>query len=295
MELPEYGRPIGLAVDPIEKKPLYHFLPGSSVLSFGTLGCNMTCGFCQNWSSSQCRETAQRLATVSPSQIVQAAKRRDCDSVAFTYNEPTVFIEYAMETARACRAAGLRTVAVTNGWISPSPRHDFYDLVDAANVDLKAFSQRFYRELCGADLDQVLDTISYIHSETSTWLELTTLLVPGENDSVHELEGLCAWIVENLGADVPLHFTAFHPDWKMLDKPATPLSTLREARDIALGMGIRYVYMGNIRAHDASATHCYKCGDVLMARDGYSVIEFNLTDDHRCRSCGSMCAGVFSD
>lgn len=290
--LPEYGRVVGLAVDPIEKKPLYHFLPGSDVLSFGTVGCNMKCSFCQNWSMSHCRDSTGRLVRSDPRDIVATAKNRDCASVAFTYNEPTVFLEYAIETARACAAEGIRTVAVTNGWISPRARHEFYEVVDAVNVDLKAFTDRFYNDLCGAGLGEVLETIAYIHSETSAWLELTTLLIPEENDSSEEIAGLCEWIVSNIGCSVPLHFTAFHPDWRMMDKPATPLSSLRRARDIALACGIRYVYLGNVHDPEAASTHCHQCGEAVVVRDGYCMRELKLNAEFKCESCGARCAGL---
>ncbi len=291
--LPEYGRVVGLAADPIEKKPLYHFLPGSKVLSFGTLGCNMNCSFCQNWSMSRCRQAENRLVRAEPRDIVETAKSNACASVAFTYNEPTVFIEHAIDTARTCAAEGIRTVAVTNGWIEPRPRHDFYEIIDAVNVDLKAFSERFYEDLCGARLEDVLDTIAYIHLETSAWLELTTLLIPDENDSSGEIEALCKWIVERIGCNVPLHFSAFHPAWRMMDKPVTPASTLRRARDIALGCGIRYVYLGNVNDPEGAVTHCHQCGESVIARDGYRLREFNLNDESKCESCGAQCAGVF--
>lgn len=239
-----YGLICGLAVDPIEKKPLYHFLPGSSVLSFGTVGCNLTCGFCQNFHLS--RATRLDGTPVTPEEIAEAAVRYGCESVAFTYNEPTVFLEFAVDTAKVCRARRLKTVAVTNGWIEPEPRKEFYAHMDAANVDLKAFTDRFYQKLCGATLQPVLDTLVYIRNETDVHLEVTTLLIPGWNDSPAEIDAMTQWAVANLGSDVPWHFSAYRPTREWNEAPPTPLQTLMDAKNIAEHNGLQYVHLGNV-------------------------------------------------
>lgn len=238
-----YGLVCGLAVDPIEKKPLYHFLPGSSVLSFGTVGCNLTCGFCQNYHLSRARSAEG--TRMSPEEIAGTALRHRCESVAFTYNEPTVFLEYAVDTADACRKHGLKTVAVTNGWIDPAPRREFYSRMDAANVDLKAFTDTFYQELCGATLQPVLDTLLYIRKETDVHLEVTTLLIPGRNDSPSEIDAMTQWAAAELGTDVPWHFSAYRPTLEWDKAPATPLRTLLQAESIAKANGLQHVHLGN--------------------------------------------------
>ncbi|HUP23311.1 MAG TPA: AmmeMemoRadiSam system radical SAM enzyme [Thermoanaerobaculia bacterium] len=291
--LTSYGRSSGFCVDPIEKKPLAHFLPGTPVLSFGTAGCNLACRFCQNWDMSKSREIDTLADAASPEALADAAQRLGCRSVAFTYNDPTIFLEYAIDTAQACRERGIRSVAVTAGYICPEPRADLYRHIDAANVDLKAFTEDFYRRVCGGHLEPVLDTLRYLRHETDVWLEITTLLIPGENDSDGELDRLSAWIGEHLGADVPIHFTAFHPDWKMLDRPSTPPATLRRAREIAIQNGLRYVYTGNVHDPDGQTTRCHACGQVLIGRDGYELLQWSLTAGGRCAHCGEPCAGVF--
>lgn len=290
-----YGRSSGFAIDPIEKKPLNHFLPGTPVFSFGTAGCNLACKFCQNWDISKSREMDILMKKASPHAIAQAAKDYGCDSVAYTYNDPVVFHEYAIDTAQACRELGIKSVAVSAGYVCFEPRVEFYQWMDAANIDLKAFSERFYRQITGGHLDPVLETLKYIKHETSVWLELTTLLIPGENDSENELQAMTQWVVENLGPDVPMHFTAFHPDWKMLDKPWTPHSTLLKARQIALNNGVRYAYVGNVHDKTAESTYCHSCGKLLIGRDWYQLSEWNLEASGNCRFCGERCAGVFND
>lgn len=291
--LTTYGRSGGFCVDPIEKKPLYHFLPGTPVLSFGTAGCNLLCRFCQNWDLSRSREAAAAAVEAAPEEIARTAKKLGCRGVAFTYNEPLVFLEYAVDTAAACREAGIKTVAVTAGYVNEEPRADFFRYMDAANVDLKAFSERFYKEQCGAELRPVLDTLSYLKRETSVWLELTTLLIPGENDSDREIDEMTRWVVENLGPDLPWHFSAFHPAWKMLDKPATPPATLAAARRRAVENGVRYVYTGNVDDEAGGSTYCAGCGKKIIGRDWYTLTEWNLTGDGRCRFCGAVCPGLF--
>ncbi len=288
-----YGRSSGFAIDPIEKKPLNHFLPSSSVFSFGTAGCNLACKFCQNWDISKSREMDTLMSKASPEAIAQAALKYGCESVAYTYNDPVIFHEYAIETAQVCKSLGIKSVAVSAGYVCAEPRAEFYQWMDAANIDLKAFTERFYHQITGAHLEPVLETLKFIKHETSTWLEITTLIIPGENDSEAELEELTQWVVENLGAGVPLHFSAFHPDWKMLDKPTTPIDSLLLARKIALKNGIHYAYIGNVHNKQADSTYCYHCNNLLIARDWYQLSEWNLDDNGRCQFCGALCAGVF--
>jgi pyruvate formate lyase activating enzyme len=291
--LTTYGRSSGFCIDPIEKKPLNHFLPGTPVLSFGTAGCNLACKFCQNWDISKSRETDTLADAASPEQLATAAQRLGCRSIAFTYNDPVIFLEYAVDVAQACHARGIRTVAVTAGYMCAQPRAEFYRHMDAANVDLKAFSERFYRNVTGAHLAPVLDTLRYLKHETRVWLEITTLIIPGENDSDAELDAMTTWIRENLGRDVPLHFTAFHPDWKMRDRGRTPPSTLTRARAIGLRNGLHYVYTGNVHDPAGGSTWCSGCGALLIGRDWYVLGDWNLTAEGGCRLCGTPCAGVF--
>ena len=291
--LTSYGRSSGFCIDPIEKKPLNHFLPGSPVLSFGTAGCNLACRFCQNWDMSKSREMDTLMDAASPEGLAEAAERLGCRSVAFTYNDPVIFMEYAIDTAQACHERGIKAVAVTAGYICEEPRREFYRHMDAANVDLKAFTEGFYRNICAGHLQDVLDTLVYLKHETDVWFEITTLLIPGENDSAAEIEQECQWVVDHLGVDVPIHFTAFHPDWKMIDKPRTPASTLRRARRIAVEHGIRYAYVGNVHDPEGDSTYCHGCGETLIGRDWYELLSWNLTEDGRCGACGERCAGVF--
>jgi pyruvate formate lyase activating enzyme len=291
--LTTYGRSSGFCLDPIEKKPLNHFLPGTSVLSFGTAGCNLTCKFCQNWDISKARADDRLQQHASPEAIAQAAMRSGARSVAFTYNDPVIFLEYAVDVAVACREAGVKTVAVTAGYIGEAARPEFFAAMDAANIDLKGFTENFYRKLCTGSLDAVLDTLCYVKHETKTWVEITTLLIPGENDSPQEVGALSEWVMEKLGADVPLHFTAFHPDWKMQNTPPTPPATLRRAREIARGTGLRYVYTGNIHDEAGQSTYCHACGSRLIGRDWYTITAWGLEADGACASCGAPCPGSF--
>jgi len=292
--LTTYGRSSGFCIDPIEKKPLNHFLPGTPVLSFGTAGCNLSCRFCQNWDISKSREVDTLADTASPELIARVAGALGCRSVAFTYNDPVIFHEYAIDVALACRAAGIKTVAVTAGYVCDEPRREFYRYMDAANVDLKAFTERFYHQITAGHLQPVLDTLVYLKHETKVWFEITTLLIPGENDSDQEVEALTGWVMERLGPDVPVHFTAFHPDFKMLDRPPTPPESLTRARLIAAKNGIRYAYTGNVHDPVGDSTYCHACGEKLIGRDWYRLTDWNLTDEGRCRYCGTLCAGVFS-
>jgi pyruvate formate lyase activating enzyme len=293
MVLTTYGRSSGFCVDPIEKKPLNQFYPGSSVLSFGTAGCNLACKFCQNWDISKSREMDTLMDQATPQMIADSALRLGCRSVAFTYNDPVIFAEYALDVADACHAKGVNTVAVTAGYIHPEPRREFYARMDAANVDLKAFTEDFYFKLTGAHLQPVLDTLVYLAQETEVWTEITTLLIPGKNDSDEEIEAECKWIVQNLGRDVPLHFSAFHPDWKMRDVPATPAATLRRARETALRAGLRYVYTGNVHDEAGGTTHCPACAEAVIVRDWYEIRAYHLTDEGACAFCGHPLAGRY--
>ncbi|MDP9441156.1 MAG: AmmeMemoRadiSam system radical SAM enzyme [Actinomycetota bacterium] len=291
--LTSYGRSSGFCVDPIEKKPLNHFLPGSSVLSFGTAGCNLACRFCQNWDISKSKEIDTLADQASPETLAAAAAQLGCRSVAFTYNDPTIFHEYAIDVADACRDRGIKAVAVTAGYVCPEPRVEFFDHMDAANVDLKAFTEEFYRHTCGAQLEAVKDTLRYLRHETDVWFELTTLLIPGLNDSDAELDALTSWVVEDLGPDVPIHFTAFHPDYKLLDRPPTPPATLTRARRIALGNGVLFAYTGNVHDADGASTYCPGCASRVIERDWYSLGDYRLSDDGACLGCGTRVAGVF--
>ena len=295
--LTTYGRSSGFCIDPIEKKPLNHFLPGTSVLSFGTAGCNLTCKFCQNWDISKARAFDRLQDKAGPEIIAKAAQEHGCRSVAFTYNDPVIFLEYATDVAQACRELGIKTVAVTAGYMKDSARADFYQHIDAANIDLKAFTETFYKQLCTASLDPVLETLKYLKHETNVWFELTNLVIPGHNDDEKEFEAMTQWVVENLGPDVPMHFSAFHPDYRMMDTPATAAKTLVKARRIALKNGIRYAYTGNIHDYEGGSTYCHNCGEILIGRDWYQLSAWgvkvvgNYTGN--CASCGTPLAGVF--
>jgi pyruvate formate lyase activating enzyme len=293
MVLTTYGRSSGFCIDPIEKKPLNHFYPGSSVFSFGTAGCNLACKFCQNWDISKSREVDTMVDRAMPDEIARVAAESGCKSVAFTYNDPVIFAEYAMDVADACHARGLKTVAVTAGYMSDPARREFYAKMDAANVDLKAFTEDFYFKLTGGHLQPVLDTLVYLRRETDVWLELTTLLIPGHNDSDAEVEALAQWVMKELGPDVPLHFSAFHPDWKMTDVPPTPAATLTRAREIALRAGLHYVYTGNVHDTTGGTTFCPGCAKPLIVRDWYRIDDYQLTPDGHCPHCGSAIAGRF--
>ncbi len=292
--LKTYGRSSGFCIDPIEKKPLNHFLPGSAVLSFGTAGCNLFCNFCQNWDISKARKMDRLMNQAMPDQIAGAAKVQGADSVAFTYNDPVIFLEYAVDAARACHEQDIKTVAVTAGYVKKEARRYFFEHIDAANIDLKAFSNDFYQKLCGGRLNDVLDTLSWLREQNKTWFEITTLIIPGENDSEKELKAMTKWVYQNLGADTPLHFSAFHPDFKMLEKEATSLATLRRACEIAQSEGLNYVYTGNVHDREGDTTFCHHCNETLIVRDWYELLEYNLDAGGRCKSCGTACTGVFA-
>jgi pyruvate formate lyase activating enzyme len=294
MMLTTYGRSSGFCIDPIEKKPLNHFYPGSCILSFGTAGCNLACKFCQNWDISKSRDFDRLADQASPEAIARAAQAQGCKSVAFTYNDPVIFAEYAMDVADACHAIGVNAVAVTAGYIHAEPRRDFYAKMDAANVDLKAFTEEFYYKLTGAHLQPVLDTLRYLKHETEVWFEITTLLIPGKNDSDEELTAMSTWIAKEVGTDVPLHFTAFHPDYKMTDIAPTSAATLSRARRIALDAGLEYVYTGNVHDTEGGTTFCPHCHSKLIVRDWHSIEHYALTESGACTQCGEKIAGRFT-
>jgi pyruvate formate lyase activating enzyme len=293
MILTTYGRSSGFCIDPIEKKPLNHFYPGTPVLSFGTAGCNLGCKFCQNWDISKSREFDRLTDPATPQTIARAAQQLGCRSVAFTYNDPVIFAEYAIDTAKACHEVGLKTVAVTAGYITPEARPEFYQHMDAANVDLKAFHQEFYQKLTLGNLQPVLDTLVYLKKETKVWFEITTLLIPGENDSDEEITRMSEWISHHLGPDVPLHLTAFHPDYRLRDHPATPAATLTRCRKIALDQGLHYVYTGNVHDKKGGSTFCPQCGECLIERDWYQIGRYAMTQDNTCFACGTFIPGHF--
>ncbi len=295
MVLTSYGRASGFCIDPIEKKPLDHFYPGTSVLSFGTAGCNLGCKFCQNWDISKAREWDKLGASAMPDQIADAAVQAGCKSVAFTYNDPVIFAEYAIDTAAACRERGVKTVSVTAGYITKQARGEFYAAMDAANIDLKGFTEAFYHKLCFAHLGPVLETLEYVKHETDVWLEVTTLLIPGHNDSEDEVGKLCEWLAAHLGPETPLHFSAFHPDFKMTDVPATPAGTLVRARKQALAAGLKHVYTGNVHDAAGQSTYCAGCRELLIERDWYDIGSYRLDPTGACPKCGKKLAGHFAD
>ena len=292
MVLTTYGKSTGFCVDPIEKKPLNHFLPGSSILSFGTAGCNLGCKFCQNWSISKAREIELLSEAAGPEDIAAAAERLNCKSVAFTYNDPVIWAEYAIDTAKACHERGIKAVAVTAGYITPEARPEFFSVMDAANVDLKAFTEIFYQRLSLAHLEPVLDTLKWLKHESDVWFEITNLVIPQENDSEEETSRMCDWILKNLGDDVPLHFTAFHPDFRMQDRGPTPPATLLKAREIAMKAGIKYVYTGNINHKETQTTYCHACRKLVIERDWYNIGKYKLKGN-ACQHCGETIPGRF--
>ncbi len=292
MVLEAYGTTTGFAVDPIEKKPLYHFHPGTSILSFGTVGCNLGCRFCQNWDISKARAFDRGISRLDPADVVDLAVREGCPAIAFTYNDPVIWAEWAIDVAREARARGLRTVAVTAGYVRENARAEFFEHMDAANVDLKAFTEDFYAKVTLSHLAPVLETLSWLAREGKVWTEVTNLLIPGLNDDPSETRRLAEWIGKNMGAEVPLHFSAFHPSWKMMDRPRTPPATVIGARRIALDAGLRHVYTGNIRDPEGQSTRCPGCGAVVVERDWNEVTASRLGPGGTCR-CGRHIAGRF--
>jgi pyruvate formate lyase activating enzyme len=291
--LTSYGRSSGFCVDPIEKKPLYHFLPGTPVLSFGTAGCNLACRFCQNWDISKSRETHRLTDAASPQALARTAEELGCRSVAFTYNDPVIFLEYAIDVADACHERGIQIVAVSAGYLCAEPRQDLYAHVDAANIDLKAFTDDFYAKVTLGRLGPVLDTLRYLRHGTGVWLEITTLLIPGLNDSCEEIDRLTRWVAGELGPEVPVHFSAFHPDFKMRDVPPTPPAALARARRIGLGNGLHHVYTGNVHDPQGQSTSCPGCGGSVVERDGYRITAYRLDDEGRCPACGHLLPGRY--
>jgi pyruvate formate lyase activating enzyme len=287
-----YGKSTGFAVDPVEKKPLNHFLPGTSVLSFGTAGCNLGCKFCQNWDISKARIDEKRSERGSPADVVELALRSGCAGIAYTYNDPVIWAEYAIDIARTARQEGLKNVFVSAGYVTPEARPEVYRYMDAANIDLKAFTDDFYRRVTLSRLEPVKDTLVWLKRETDVWLEITTLLIPGLNDSDREITEECDWIVEALGPDVPLHFTAFHPDFKMTDVPSTSPSSVRRAREIARRAGIRYCYVGNVHDRDGQTTFCPRCCTALVRRDWHAILSYRLIGN-RCSECSLEIPGLF--
>lgn len=293
MVLDTYGRSSGFCIDPIEKKPLNHFYPGTAVLSFGTAGCNLACKFCQNHEISKSRQQDSLALYATPHMIAKAAQHNGALSVAYTYNDPVIFLEYAMDVAAACADAGVKNVAVTAGYVTDAARGDFFGAMDAANIDLKAFNSDFYKKLTASDIGPVLDSIAYAVQETDCWVEVTTLLIPGENDSDAELHDLAVWMYENCGPDVPLHFSAFHPDHKMMQHPRTPQETLLRARRIAKSVGLQHVYVGNTHHFDAQSSYCSGCGARVIGRDWYELSDWHLDDFGSCTTCGTSFPGRF--
>lgn len=294
MVLTTYGRSTGFCIDPIEKKPLNHFLPGTPVLSFGTAGCNLGCKFCQNWDISKSRAIEIASDEASPEAIIERALAQGVKSLAFTYNDPVIWAEYAIDCARLARDAGIKTVAVTAGYITPQAREDFFKHIDATNVDLKAFTEKFYTELTLSHLEPVLETLKWLKHSSNTWFEITNLVIPGHNDSADEIARMSDWIAENLGVEVPLHFSAFHPDFKMMDTPATSPALLRRARDQAIQAGLKYVYLGNVHDSKGQSTYCPECKALLIERDWYKLGAYNLTGSH-CKFCNYRISGVFAE
>jgi pyruvate formate lyase activating enzyme len=289
-----YGKPTGFAIDPVEKKPLNHFLPGTNILSFGTAGCNLGCKFCQNWSMSKAKLDDMNSLTVSPEGVVELAKSYNTPSIAFTYNDPTIFGEYVIDISKISREEGIKSVMVTAGYIDKEARKDVYKFIDAANVDLKGFTEKFYWKSTISHLDDVLDTLIWLKNDTDVWFEITTLLIPDENDSEEEIKRESNWILTNLGDSIPLHFTAFHPDFKMLNKERTPEKTLITARNIATEMGIKFCYVGNVHNKEGQTTYCPNCKAILIKRDWHSVIS-NKMSSGCCKSCGYKIDGVFNN
>src|SRR5262245_41617834 len=287
-----YGTSTGFAIDPIEKKPLNHFLPGSKILSFGTAGCNLGCRFCQNWSISKAKLDEAHSLKASPAQVVDLAVKQRVPSIAFTYNDPVIWGEFVVDISKLARERGINSVMVTAGYITREARAEVYQYIDAANVDLKAFTEVFYRKLTFSHLEPVLDTLRWLKHETNIWFEITNLMIPGENDGIEETQRLCDWIVDNLGDSVPLHFTAFHPDFKLMDKPRTPAATLKRARQIAQSAGIRFCYVGNVHDDEGQTTYCPACHRAVIRRSWHEVLDYRLAAD-RC-PCGAQIPGWFA-
>jgi len=289
-----YGRTTGFAVDPVEKKPLNHFLPGTSTLSFGTAGCNLGCRFCQNWDISKAKIDDARSAIAMPEDVVELAVNQQCPSMSYTYNDPVIWAEYVIDLARAAKARGLASIAVTAGYVTAEARGELFADIAATNVDLKAFTEGFYSKVTLAHLEPVLDTLIWLRRSTRVWLEITNLVIPGLNDDEGETRALARWVNAELGPDVPVHFTAFHPDYKLTDRPRTPPETLSRARRIAIEEGLHYVYTGNVHDRAGGTTFCPRCKEALVARDWFDILDYRL-DRGACGKCGMPIAGVWPD
>lgn len=288
-----YGLTSGLSIDPVEKKPLYHFLPGIKVLSFGGWGCNLACQFCQNSSLVHSQSFEVGAVALTPEQIAMSAQEQDCAGVAFTYNEPIIAAEYVIDCAKACHQCGVKTIAVSNGYVLEEARRQFFGEIDAVNIDLKSFTEDFYQRICSGHLQPVLDTLRYLVNETPVWVEITNLIIPGKNDNVSEINELTRWIVQELGTQVPLHFSAFHPSFRMKNNPACGLVILERAREIAMENGIKFVYLGNVRHPNGSNTFCPSCNQLLIDRSGFSVSNHLVLSDGSCSYCGCAIPGVW--
>ncbi len=286
-----YGKAVSVAIDPIEKKPLFHFQPGSKILSWGTVGCNLHCKHCQNWETSQAKAGEYHEECLKPADLIKAAIKNNCHSIAATYNEPTVFYEYMHDTFKLAKGKNLKTVSVTNGFINEKPLKDLLPYLDAVNVDLKSFDETFYRKITTAKLEPVLNTLKVIN-KSKTWLEITNLIIPALNDDIKEIKKMCEWVRDNLGTRVPLHFSAFYPCYKLMDLEPTSENILIKARDTAKKVGLKYVYMGNVRTEDGESTYCPKCKKELIKRSGFSVTADDLKSN-KCKYCDEKVDGVF--
>ena len=287
-----YGRAVSVAVDPIEKKPLFHFMPSTKILSWGTIGCNLHCKHCQNWTTSQAKAGEYPDSELMPKDLIKAAADANCKSIAATYNEPTVFYEYMLDTFKLAKKKNIKTVAVTNGFINEKPLKDLLPYLDAVNVDLKAFNDKFYKEISSASLEPVLNTLKIIN-KSKTWLEVTNLIIPTLNDNLNEIKKMCEWVKENLGSKVPLHFSAFYPCYRLDNLPLTSKDILVKASSIAKKVGLKYVYMGNVRAEDGETTFCPKCKKALIRREGFFVTENNI-ENSKCKYCEEKIDGVLN-
>jgi len=286
-----YGKVVAFNIDPVEKKPLFHFLPGSYALSLASAGCNLHCKFCQNWEISQRTADEVPFQKLAPEDIVAFAKKHGCSSIAYTYSEPVVFYELMYNTAKLAKKEGVHNIMVTAGFINPEPLKELLKYMDAVKVDLKGFSKDFYKNVVFGDRDVILNNLKII-KQSGVWLEIVNLVIPTLNDSSVEIKEMCQWIKDNLGTDVPLHFSRFYPMYKMKNLPPTPVETLEKAREIALSVGLKYVYIGNVPGHPAESTYCPKCGRLLIKRQGYKILENNVIEG-RCKFCREEIPGVF--
>ncbi len=286
-----YAQPCSVNIDPVEKKPLFHFLPGTPTLSIATAGCNLRCVFCQNWSIAHAEPEDIRTQTLYPKDVVRLARKRECPSISYTYSEPTVFYEYMYDTAWLAKQHGVRSTIITCGYINPLPLEKLCEVIDATHVDLKGFTDKTYRLIAAAKLKPLLDALRIYH-KNKVWLEVGYLVIPGLNDGRQEISAMCAWVVKNLGPDVPVHFLRFFPNHKLTKLPPTPVSTLEKAAKIAQRAGVRYVYVGNVPGHELNHTYCHHCGKIVIKRKGYFIEELNLVEG-KCRYCGQSIPGIW--